>query len=149
MLKFFRKKSKPEPPVNELPRAREELLLGDTNRTWTINDFVISYKLTCLYDEIDRSLALIFEKGNLDAANGDLFDGAIDAACVIAQNELNGQYTLRPEGINKMVAWRERDVSDLRCQLEAHKKNIFNAQKNLEKYIQQLDRLNFKNRKGA
>jgi len=139
---FFRKKEKPEPPAQELPRSREELLMGDTNRTWTINDFVIHPKLTGLYDEIDRTLLRIFERGSLDAANGNLFDASIDAASTIAQNDLNEQYDLRPEGILKMVSWRERDVSELRHQLERRRENIEKAQKELEEYRQRYESLN-------
>ena len=144
-MKLFKKREKREPPpVQELPRSRDELLLGDDDRTWTINDFVIHPKLTGLYEEIDRSLQRIFEKGSLDAANGNLFDGSIDAASVIAQNALEQQNDLRPEGIYKMLAWRERDVSELQYQLKIRRDNIARAQNELEHYRERLDSLNLK-----
>lgn len=147
-MSIFRRKAASAPPAQELPRVREELLLGDTSLTWTINDFEVSQKLTALYGEIESSLARIFERGSLDAANGDLFDSAIDAACAIALNGLNSQYALRPEGINKMVSWRERDVSELRCQLARRQENLASAREELAKYQARLDGLNFK-RLGA
>jgi hypothetical protein len=144
-MKFFRR-MKAEPPVQELPRTREELLLGDTSLTWTINDFVIHPKLTGLYAEIETSLTRVFERGSFDAANGDHFDGSISAACAIALNDLNSQYSLRPEGINKMVSWRERDVSELRCQLKRRQENVEAAGNELEHYKARLESLNFKKR---
>ena len=146
---FFGKKAKSEPPAPELPRAREEMLLGDTNRTWTISDFVIHPKLIGLYEEIDRSLQRIFERGSLDPENGNLFDGSIDAAEAVTLNDLNGQYALRPEGINKMVSWRERDVSELRSKAEKHQNNIDQALEELKRYKTRLDMLNYKPGRGG
>ena len=147
---FFRKKEQPMPQAQTLPRARGELLMGDENRTYTISDFIIPPKLLGLYAEIDSSLQRIFEKGNLDAANGALFDGSIETASTIAQLDLNEQYALQPTRIAKMVAWRERDVKELEHQRERRLAEIEKAKKEYAFYKEKYDNLvSSKASKGA
>jgi len=138
---FFKKKEPQKPPTQDLPRAREELLMGDTNRTYTISDFIIPQKLFGLYGDIDRSLQQIFETGALDAENKTLFDGSIETASTIAQLDLNEQYALQPTRIAKMVAWRERDVKELEHQRERRLAEIEKAKKEYDYYKEKHDSL--------
>jgi len=144
----FNKRLKTPAAEESPPHAREEFLLGNLNSNWTISDFSMNRKLTDLYGEADKSLALVFENGSLDPANGDMFDSTVNSAMAIALNDLNGQYALRPEGISKMVSWRARDLSELVRRVEKHEKNIADAEAELEKYKSRLESLNFEKKRG-
>jgi len=138
---LFRKKKETRHNASELPRSREELLLGDTSRTWSLNDFSLLPELESLAVDIEDSLKKIFEKGELDGGNGNFFDATIDATAARALSDLNGQYALRPEGINKMVSWRERDISELRFMENKHQKNISDASDELKKCTSKLEKI--------
>lgn len=144
MMWPFKKRKTEVPPIQESPKAREDLLLGDNNKTWTINDYVIYPDLDNFCDEMDRSLQELFEKGSLDAENGNFFDDEIDALVTIALYDLNAQQDIRPEGINKMVAWREHDVTELSSKVAKHEANKEKAEAELEAYVARYEQISNK-----
>lgn len=140
----FDKKTRKDCESHELPRSRQELLLGDTNKTWTLLDYTIHPTLHLLYNRIQADLQQIFERGKLDSENGSLFDDKIDCSTQIALHDLNSQYALRPEGIEKMVSWRERDLTELWCREERHTQRISEAHDELKRLEKRRERINKK-----
>lgn len=143
----FKRKSRSEPQTYESPRARDELLLGDNNTNWVIPDFMIHPKLLGLYDEIDSILSDIFSHGSLDANNSKFLDGFINSTMSVALQELNGQNSLTPTRIEKMVAWRERDINEISGKIQSHSENHKKSIAKLEALQERLNESNFKSKK--
>jgi hypothetical protein len=131
---MFPFRQKRQPPVEEKPPiVAEELLLGDNHRVWTLNGYTVDVRLTSLYGEIATSLTTLFKNGKLDAGNGAMFDPTIDTAMHLALSNLESQRDVRPESVLGMLAWRERDVTELRGKFEFHQKRIADAETELKK----------------
>lgn len=121
-LKFFLKKSSPKPlkPATDY----DEYLLGDNQKFYSIADYEMDPVLTSMYLEIDAFVARIADTGQFDAGNANAFDSDIDSACQSAIMSLNDQYSIRKAGIDKMVAWRARDVKKLQLEIQSLEKEI-------------------------
>ena len=92
----------------------EDYLFGDFNATGrytVLPDFTIDFKLSGLYDELDKSLDVIFANGEIDSCNGDMYDSRIDSAGVIALRSAESQYaSIMCQPVQKAVSLREADI---------------------------------------
>jgi len=141
--------NKNKAPLEQEPtkEAGDPLMLEGTRLTYTLFDYPISAKLTDMYLNIDLSLEKIFKNGELDSANGNMWDNEISARSVLAQNELNSEYHIRTEFINGMQAWRARDEERLDMQIAMLEARLLQNEEKLDS-LKERERL-LTNRKNG